>query len=32
MKRSSIDIDVSKPNQDLVTKTFSFSLSPTIFD
>lgn len=29
---SSIDIDVSKPNQDLVTKTFSFSLSPTIFD
>lgn len=29
---SFIDIDVSKPNRDPVMKTFSFSVSPTIFD
>lgn len=28
----SIDIDVSKPNQEVEMKTFRFSLSPTIFD
>lgn len=29
---SFIDIDVSNPNSDLEMKTFSLSVSPTIFD